>query len=120
MFDIRSQHRVAIVKTGLQTNFEQRAFTVGRHLHIAGEQTIARAGFVQRTGQQGVKHQVRQVSRGIALDRERVVFVKGGHPQVADQPQFATFGGVGVHIVEVTEVRRVFQVAPQRVAVCGP
>ena len=114
------QHRLPVVKARLGVDHKGHRQAVGRGLHIAGQEAIGRATFIQRTGQQALEHQVGEVSRCAAAHREGVVFVKGRHAQIAHQAQLAAFGRLRVDVVEVREVGRVLQLAPQSVAVRGP
>ena len=119
VFDVLRQHRFAMVKPRLGPQPEGGREAIGRHLHILGQQAIAGGGFVQRSGQQGVEHQWRQVGRRAALDGERVVFVKGGRARIAHQTQLAAFGCAGIDIVEMGKIGRVLERAPQRIAMRG-
>ena len=120
VFYIGGQHRAAVVKPCLGTQAEGGAQTIIGHRHIFGQQAVARAGFVQRPGQQAVEHKGRQVGRRAAFHGERVVFVESGCAQVADQAQLAAFGCVGVHVIEVGKTLRVLEPVPHGVAVGRP
>ena len=115
---ILSQYRLAVVKARLLAQFEGRRQAVGRHLHILGQQAIARSRFVEAGGQQSLEQHVCQIGRRRALDREGVVLVEGRIAQIADHAQLAALGRLRVHIVKVLEVGRVPGLTPERIAMC--
>ena len=117
---VRGQHSVAIVKARFPAQAEGGRQAIGRHRHVLGQQAVAGALLVQRAGEQGVEHQLAQISRRAAADGEGVVLVEGGQAQVADQAQLAALGRIRVDVVEVVEPGRVLHVAPQRIAVGTP
>ena len=120
VFHVCGQHRVAVVKARAAAQAECDRQAVGGGRHVFCQQAVASAGFVQRAHQQGVKHQVGQVGRRAAPQGEWVVFIEGGHPQVAHQLQVTAFGHSGVHVFKVGKTGRILQVAPQCVAVGCP
>ncbi|MPN62783.1 hypothetical protein SDC9_210536 [bioreactor metagenome] len=91
---------------------------VGRHIHILGQQAVARSRLVETGGQQGLEQHVRQIGRRRALDGEGVVLVEGRIAQIADHAQLAALGRLRVHIVKVLEVDRVPGLPPERIAMC--
>ena len=107
MFHVCGQHRIAVVKARSATQPERDRQAVWGRRHIFGQQAVTGTGFVQRPHQQGVKHQVGQVGRRAAPQGKRVVFIEGGHPQVAHQLQVTAFGHSGVYIFKVGKTGRV-------------
>ena len=120
MLHVRRQYRIAIVKTRIGPQTEGGRHAVRRHIHIERQQPVSGGSFIQRARQQRVENQPGKIGRGVALDRERVVFVEGGYPQIAHQPQFTTFRSGWVDVVEMVEVHRVLEVTPQRIAMRCP
>ena len=108
------------MKAGQWIQAERSAQAIDPHLDILRQQAVTRSGLVQRTGEQGIKHQARQVGRRIALDREWIELVEGGYAQVADQAQFATARCRRVHVIEMGEGCRVLEIAPQGITMRSP
>ena len=114
---ILRQHGLAIVKARLGPDLEGGRHAIGRHLHILGQQAVARGGLVQTGRKQGLEQHVRQIGGGRALDGEGVVLVEGGIAQIADHAQLAALGGLRVHIIKVLEVGRITRLTPQCIRV---
>ena len=117
---ILGQHRLTVVKTRLWAQPEGGREAISGHADILGQQAIAGGRFVHAARQQAVKQQLRQIRRGAAFDGEGVVFVKRGRAAIAHQAQCAALGGLGMHIVEMRKICRVFGAAPQGVGRLGP
>ena len=114
--DIISRDGTAIGKLCFLAQVEGDAFVVVCNIGRFRDKSIHGVGLVVGARHQAVEHQFVAL-HGVALEDIAVETVESVARRRADERELANLGGRGVHIVEMREALRIFQVAEHRDAV---
>jgi hypothetical protein len=119
--DVAGGERAAVVKRDAGPHQETIGEPVRRYLHGTRCQAVLGIGFIRSTDHQAREGELHTL-RAVALENEAVkgiereeVLIEG--PGRTDMGEYAAFRRIRIDVVEMLEIRRVFEVAEGRHAV---